>query len=148
MTKPDYVLQTYIRCTPDALWQALSDPEELARYHFMFHTIERDGETLNFYDASGTLMLVCREIEIDRAANRVVTSFEPKWDPDAVASRVVYLVAPEGDHCRLTVEHYGLQYGAEGVADGWTRMIAGLKTWLETGTPARFGDPARAAHSA
>ena len=56
----------------------------------------------------------------------------------------VYRIEAEGDHCRLTIEHYGLSEGAEGVGDGWARWSSGLKTWLETGTDARFAraDPA------
>jgi uncharacterized protein YndB with AHSA1/START domain len=141
LTKPDFVMQTYIRCTPDALWDALGDPVQMSKYHFMADRIDRDGDTLRFYTPDGALMLVCRELSVDRPGNRVEITFEPQWDPNAVASRVVYLVVQEGDHCRLTVEHYGLQYGADGVGDGWARLLAGLKSWLETGRPARFGAP-------
>ena len=135
--KPDFVLQTFIRCTPDALWRALSDPEQMAQYHFMADEVVLDNSTILTY-RNGQLLLTCRELTVDREAGRVVTTFEPHWDPQAVPSRVVYIVRQEGDNCCLTVEHYGLQHGSEGVANGWARMMAGLKTWLETGTPARF----------
>lgn len=35
MTKPDVMMQTFIRCTQDALWDALTDPQSMAAYHFM-----------------------------------------------------------------------------------------------------------------
>ena len=40
--------------------------------------------------------------------------------------------------CMLTVEHYNLPAGQEGIGDGWSRTISGLKTWLETGKAVKF----------
>src|SRR6056297_2893082 len=75
-----------------------------------------------------------------RAHDRLVTTFEPKWDDVTTPSRVVYLIDQQGDYCRLTVEHHGLNNDPQGgTADGWERSIAGLKTWLETGVPTCFG---------
>ena len=34
-TKPDFVMATYIRCSQDALWDALSDPANIVHWHFM-----------------------------------------------------------------------------------------------------------------
>ena len=48
------------------------------------------------------------------------------------ASSCAYIIEPANDHCKLTIEHYDLPAGQEGAADGWQRMISGLKTWLET----------------
>jgi hypothetical protein len=42
---------------------------------------------------------------------------------------------------KLVIEHYDLHFPVvpgEGVADGWERWAAGLKTFLETGAAARF----------
>ena len=39
---------------------------------------------------------------------------------------------------KLTIEHYGLTSGMEGVNEGWARIMSGLKTWLETGDAVRF----------
>ena len=35
MTRPDFVMQTFIRCKQDALWEALTDASQMARYHFL-----------------------------------------------------------------------------------------------------------------
>ncbi|PWR04200.1 ArsR family transcriptional regulator [Meridianimarinicoccus roseus] len=143
-TKPDFVMTTFIRCTQDALWQALSDPDAVRQFHFMASHAEMRGDAMVSYTPDGAEMLVCRVTEAT-PMTRLVTTFEPKWDAAAVTSTVVYLIAPEGDHCRLTIQHYGLQYGADGVGEGWARWASGLKTWLETGTPARFGAAVSAA---
>ncbi len=142
--KPDFVMQTYIRCSRDALWDALSDPAAVAHYHFVATSAERRNGKMVMYGPDGGEMLVCTEIEAE-PKSRLVTTFEPKWDAAARASRVIYRIDEEGAHCRLTVEHYGLTYAAEGVRDGWARWAAGLKTWLETGEDARFGAVAVAA---
>lgn len=141
---PDFVMQTYIRCIRDALWEALTDPEAVAHYHFAATRAEkRDGAVVS-YGPDGGVMLVCTEIEAE-PKSRLVTTFDAKWDAEARPSRVVYLIEAEGTQCRLTVEHYGLTGAAEGVCDGWARWSAGLKTWLETGEDARFGRAAMAA---
>lgn len=140
--KPDFVMQTYIRCTQDALWDALTDPKQMAQYHFLAHTVEKDGDTFQLYFADGQPMFKSREIETD-PKSRIVSTFEPQWDGGGDPSRTVFLIRPEGTHCSLTLEHYGLTFPVvygEGVADGWARWGAGLKTWLETGHATRFAE--------
>lgn len=138
--KPDFMMSTYIRCSQDALWDALQDPAAVPHYHFISARAEMAGGTMTHYFPDGRKMLVCRTVEAD-PKRRVVTTFEPQWEGAGGTSRVVYLIEPQGAHCRLTVEHYDLTFPAEtGVADGWTRTLSGLKTWLETGQDARFAD--------
>ena len=137
--RPAFVLNTYIRCTQDALWDALTDAASNAEWDFLEQTAERDGDLVVYRTPDGTVTLHARDVEVT-PKTRLVTTFEPKWEPDATASRVVYEISPEGDHCKLTVTHSDLAHDhAEGTADGWQRSLAGLKTWLETGEPAHFG---------
>lgn len=137
LTKPDYVMSTFIRCSRDALWEALRSPEAVPHYHFIAARSESDGTTMRHFFADGRPMLTSTLIEAE-PKSRMVTTFEPKWMPDAQPSRVVYLIEEEDGHCKLTIEHYDLKQGAEGVGDGWARWTSGLKTWLETGQDARF----------
>lgn len=144
LSKPDLVMSTYIRCSQDALWDALIDPDQMSQYHFLSHRVEKEGETVTYYLPDGNPMLVCRGLETD-PKTRIAATFEPKWEGGGKPSRTVYLIAVEGDHCRLTLEHYDLTFPVvrgEGVADGWDRWAAGLKTWLETGTAVRFNTAA------
>ncbi len=139
MTKPDFMTQTYIRCTQEALWAALTEADAFAKYDFLGQTAERRGDTLIYRMPDGTVTMHAREIEVV-PHSRLVTTFEPKWDDVTTPSRVVYLIETEGDFCKLTVEHHGLNNDPEGgTADGWYRSLAGIKTWLETGNPANFG---------
>ncbi|MEM8850477.1 MAG: SRPBCC domain-containing protein [Pseudomonadota bacterium] len=144
--KPDFVMSTYIRCTQDALWTALTDAEEMGAWHFLASTVRRDGEVYEYDRPSGETMMTCRTLEAD-PKRRLVTTFELHGEGVGAPSRVVYLLAPEGDNCRLTLEHYDLTFPVipgQGVADGWERWAAGLKTWLETGQGVRFAQDAMA----
>ncbi|MBD3662763.1 ArsR/SmtB family transcription factor [Sulfitobacter aestuariivivens] len=138
MSKPDFVMQTFIRCTQDALWDALTDPQSMAAYHFMCDRVEgsaRAGERFTYIRPDGSKMLSQQVIEAD-PKSRIETTFEPHFfGPDAPASRIAYFIEAQGDQCKLTVEHYDLPAGQEGVAEGWARMTSSLKSWLETGTP-------------
>lgn len=132
MTKPDFVLATYIRCSQDALWDALLDPAARTAYDFLGSTVTRDGNVLSF-TRGGARTLTFTETELD-PKTRIVTTFQPEWAPAIPSSRVVYLIEPQGETCKLTVEHYGLTAEiSDSVADGWWRTVSGLKTWLETG---------------
>ena len=142
MTKPDYVMQTYIRCSLDALWDALTDPEEIRKYHFITDLVRKDGDTTLYDFAPGAPMLTCKDIQLD-PKTRIEQTFEGHWEDAGAPSRFVYLLKDEGDQCSLTLEHYDLSLPVvhgEGVADGWVRLIAGLKTYLETGETVRFAD--------
>ena len=137
--KPDFRMETYIRCTQDALWDALTDPDLEAQYHFACDHITRDGNTVTYLTPDGNAMLICTETERE-PKTRISSTFEPKWDaPDMGKSRFEYLIDPQGEVCKLTLEHYDIPAEQEGIADGWNRLFAGLKTFLETGTPAKFG---------
>ncbi len=139
MTKPDFMMMTYIRCTQDALWDALNDAEAYAHWDFLGQSAQRNGDTVIYRTPDGTVTLHARDIEVE-PKTRLVTTFEPKWDDETTPSRVVYVIEPQGDYCKLTVEHHGLNHDPEGgTADGWARSLAGLKTWLETGEDANFG---------
>lgn len=140
MTKPDFVMQTYIRCTRDALWDALTDPEEIAKYHFLTDLISREESTTVYNFAPGAPMLRCTDIVLE-PKTRIEQTFEALWEGAGAPSRFVYVIREEGDTCCLTLEHYDLPHPAvvgEGEADGWVRLLAGLKTYLETGETVRF----------
>ncbi|MEM1273444.1 MAG: helix-turn-helix domain-containing protein [Pseudomonadota bacterium] len=138
--KPDFVMNTFIRCSQDALWDALTDVDKEVAYHFIATRIERDGNRVIYYTPDDALMLVCTETKVE-PKTRIEATFEPAWEgPDMASSRYVYLIEPKDAFCQLTIEHYDLPDGQEGIADGWARMLAGLKTWLETGETVRFSD--------
>ncbi|MEW9918898.1 metalloregulator ArsR/SmtB family transcription factor [Marimonas sp. MJW-29] len=138
MSKPDFMMQTFIRCTQDALWDALSNPESMAAYHFMCDRVEGEaieGGALTWLLPDGNKMLTQRPTKVV-PKTRIEATFEPHFfGPDAKGSHMVFIIEPQGPACKLTIEHYDIPAGQEGVAEGWARLAASLKSWLETGTP-------------
>ncbi|MEM1065089.1 MAG: SRPBCC domain-containing protein [Pseudomonadota bacterium] len=140
--KPDFMMQTYIRCSQDALWEALTDETQISAYHFLSPKVIKEGDAYTYHQPDGSTMMVARTLVAD-PKSRIEATFEPHWEPGIPASRSVFLIVVEGAHCKLTIEHYDLHFPVvpgEGVADGWERWAAGLKTYLETGEAARFNE--------
>ncbi len=144
MTKPDFMMQTFIDCTHDALWDALTRGELMGQYHFGCEKVEGDhekpGDEIDMYfppEMGGGVMLSNRVISID-PKSRIEMSFVPGWSDDPNESRCVYLLEPEARGMKLTIEHYDLAPSDDGVQEGWARFAAGLKSWLETGSTVRF----------
>ena len=142
MSKPDFMMQTFIRTTQDQLWDALADETHIARYHFMASKATREGDTVVMYLPNGDRLMSSVLLKTEPKSMMECT-FEPHWEPGIPASRTVFLLSPETGHIKLVIEHYDLHYPVvpgEGVADGWERWAAGLKTYLETGTAIRFNE--------
>ena len=60
MNKPDFMMQTFIRCTQDALWDALTQADDMARYHFACNTVQGNaavGETTAFIRPDGSAIV-------------------------------------------------------------------------------------------
>ncbi|MGL6210524.1 MAG: ArsR/SmtB family transcription factor [Paracoccaceae bacterium] len=134
--KPDFIHQTYIRATPQAIWHALTDPTLTRQYSIAGASVEGTpvtGGRLVWRRPDGTQMLSGTVLAADPPRKLDVT-FEPHWGDDRTPSRALYILEPEGPLTKLTVEHYGLRETQQGVRDGWARTISGLKTLLETGT--------------
>ena len=144
MSKPDFMMSTYIKCTQDALWDALTDPDQAIKYNFAAAACEKRDNALVYSMEDGSLMLICTHTE-ETPKTRIDSTFEPHWagpDVPLQASRFVYLIDPQDGFCKLTLEHYDLPSDmAEGVSDGWVRTLAALKSFLETGEPTVFTDP-------
>ncbi len=140
MGKPDFMMQTFIRCTQDALWDALTRADDMAAYHFFCRTVKGDaqvGQPTDFVRPDGSVMLRQTTTALD-PKSRIAMTFQPLYmDPPGATTHMVYLIEPQGDACKLTIEHYDLPADATGITEGWARLAASLKSWLETGTALR-----------
>ncbi|KFL25097.1 hypothetical protein JP74_20895 [Devosia sp. 17-2-E-8] len=141
--KPDFVVETYIRTTPKALWDALVNPDKTELYYYGGRVTSdfKVGSRYWFPDDKGGVMLDGEIVEIV-PEKRLVTTFLAAWAPDKPATRVAYDIAPMGDVCKLTITHYEYEKAAPGVVGGWQLILAGLKTYLETGKPLNVPIPA------
>ena len=133
------VYEIYIRTTPERLWEAITDPETRARFHFG-NRVDSDwtpgsGWTLSNPGFDGALA-DGTNVEVD-PPRRLVQTMTAHWSEGAQAvgtTRVTWELSPVGDSCRLTLVHDELPADApEDLTGGWPMVLSGLKTWLETG---------------
>ena len=132
------VFEIYIKTTPERLWEAITDPEQRAKYSFGVQT-NSDWTPGSDYKSSvpGIIDIAAGEnLEVD-PPRRLVQSFTALWSDevkDEGTSRVTWDIEPVGDSCRLTVTHDQLREGANNeLYGGWPMILSGLKTLLETG---------------
>lgn len=137
MSKPDFVMETYIKTTAQKLWDALTQPDLIGQYYIMSAkpdtSILEMGPT-SYNTADGRPLLSGTVLSIEEP-KRLEMTFEPHWGENRQASRVVYEIEVENDLCKLSILHYALPAAQDGVKTGWARIISGLKTLLETGKP-------------
>jgi uncharacterized protein YndB with AHSA1/START domain/DNA-binding transcriptional ArsR family regulator len=133
------VFEIYIKTTPERLWDAITDPDQRAKYSFGVR-VESDWGPGSAYRAvpvaTGTPIAEGENLVLD-PPNRLVQSFNALWSDEVKAegtSRVTWEIEQVEDSCRLTVIHDQLREGAHGeVYGGWPQILSGLKTLLETG---------------
>jgi uncharacterized protein YndB with AHSA1/START domain len=133
------VFEIYIRTTPEQLWEAITDPDIRAKYHFgsRVRSDWTPGSRIEMVhpDARG-LLGEGQNLEVD-PPRRLVHTMVALWGEDVKSegtSRVTWEIEPVGDSCRLTVTHDKLRDGAnDQLYGGWPMILSGLKTWLETG---------------
>jgi uncharacterized protein YndB with AHSA1/START domain/DNA-binding transcriptional ArsR family regulator len=139
--KPDFVLETFIRAKPDKVWEALTSTELSKRYYIAGAAIQGDfkaGGAYAYKTADGQAMLSGKIIAAD-PPKRLEMTFVPGWaGPNAKASRNVYELTAVGDLTKLTILHFNIPKGQEGVKEGWAKIAASLKSLLETGKPLKF----------
>jgi uncharacterized protein YndB with AHSA1/START domain/DNA-binding transcriptional ArsR family regulator len=153
MDKPSFVYTTYIRTTPEQLWQALTDPAFTRRYwNVSFETDWKPGSTMT-WDMGGITVAHPEQVVLESEPYRRLSftwhSFTTELNDalglsDEVRERIAaegrsqatFELEPVGDSVKLTVIHEGLD--PEGhvkslIGDGWPRVLSRLKTLLETG---------------
>lgn len=144
---PDLVMETFINCTQDALWAALTEGEQIAHYHFPNLVgqggLHAKGDTLDMVGGDGNVILRHKLIEAT-PKTRLDVTFEPKWDKDVTDhSKCSFIITPGagagGTPCKLRLEHFSIPEGHSGVNEGWARVLSGLKSYLETGEDTHFG---------
>ena len=135
------VHQLFIRATPEAIWEAITTPEFTARY-FYGARIRNTPERHLALAPDGSTWGDSETLEFD-PPRRLVHGWRSLYDPELageVESRVTWEIDPrDGGHCLLTVTHDRLDDSPRTAAsvggEGWSFVLSGLKTLLETGRP-------------
>ena len=132
------VFEIYIKATPERVWEAITDPEQRAKYSFGVAT-RSDYTPGSAYESGvpGVIDIAAGEnLEVD-PPRRLVQSFNALWSDDVKAagsSRVTWELEQVGTSCQLTVIHDQLPEDANSeLWGGWPMILSGLKTLVETG---------------
>jgi uncharacterized protein YndB with AHSA1/START domain len=140
MAESRFVYVTYIRTTPEKLWQALIDPEFTRRY-WVETWQESDwqpGSSWRIMIPDGRVADSGQVLEIE-PPKRLVLSWRNEFKPgvrDEGYSRLTYELEQVGESVKLTVIHESDKPDSkliEGVSSGWPHILASLKSLLETG---------------
>jgi len=132
--KPDFVLQTYIRTTPGALWDALVNPDKTQQYYYgsRVQTDLKVGSRFFYTSPQNEVMLDGELLEIT-PEKRLVSTFIAPWAQNSQPTRVVFEIEQMGEICKLTITHHDVDKANAGAEAGWAIIAAGLKSLLETG---------------
>jgi uncharacterized protein YndB with AHSA1/START domain len=135
-----FVYVTYIRTTPEKLWQALLDPEFTRRYWVETYQdcTWQQGAAWKMMLPDGRVGDSGQVLEIV-PQRRLVLSWRNEFKPelrDEIPSRMTYELEPQGEVVKLTVIHESEQPGSKlinAVSQGWPHVLSSLKSLLETG---------------
>ena len=154
MDKPEFVYTTYIRTTPEQLWQGLTDPAFTKRYwNIAWESDWKTGSPLTLELNQGVTIAdpaqVVLESEPYRRLSYTWHTFTPEWaaayeiSDEYLArvraerrSKVTFDIESLGELVKLTVVHDDFDAGSavlDGITQGWPRILSDLKTLLETG---------------
>ena len=137
--RPDFRYATFIRATPESVWQALTDADLTASY--WGHSNVSDWQVGSSWehrrtDGSGVADVVGTVLESQPPRRLTITFDDPGHSPDVDdASVVTFEIEPFHDIVRLTVTHRRIpsDEDLELAAAGWSSVLSNLKTLLETG---------------
>jgi uncharacterized protein YndB with AHSA1/START domain len=136
MDKARHTYDFTIRTTTEALWAALTEPEQTRRYwhEALNRSAWTPGSRWTSESAKGELYLEGEILEVD-PPRRLVHTFHVVHEVEAAAdppSLLTFTIQPVGDACQLTVVHSGTGPATEAyIEGGWEDILGGLKAYLE-----------------
>ena len=140
MSASKFVYVTYIRTTPEKLWQALIDPAFTRLYWCETYQESewKPGAAWRIMIPDGRVGDSGEIVEID-PPKRLVVTWQKQFVPelrDEGYSRLTYELEPVGESVKLTMIHEMDRPESkliDAVSTGWPHILASLKSLLETG---------------
>ena len=140
MDKPVHIYKSYIRATVEAVWDAITNPDQTVQYFYgtMVDSEWEVGSPMTYAYPDGTLASEGHIIAID-PPKRLEFTFHALWDEELKSegpAREVWALAEMSGVVELTIELYDVSDDSKTVAEfsqGFPYIVAGLKSLLETG---------------
>ena len=142
MSGTKFVYVTYIRATPEALWDALTKPE-FTRTYWAGTEQKSDwtvGSAWGAYTPDGRLWDIGEILEVDHP-RKLAFTWRNEHFPEMRAegfTRLSYEFEPAQDATKLTLVHeidVDNSKGIDACSQGWPAILASLKSLMETGKP-------------
>ncbi|MES2308172.1 MAG: SRPBCC family protein [Verrucomicrobiota bacterium] len=137
MQKPEFVYVTYIRTTPEKLWEALVQPEITRQYWGNMRNVSdwKKGSKWEHLAPDDKEAWVFGEVlEINPPKRLVMSWIDPENTTDK--SCVTLELEPKEDMVCLKVIHGDFSEGSTmpgKISQGWPLVLSSLKSYLETG---------------
>ncbi|MFO0815827.1 MAG: SRPBCC family protein [Gemmatales bacterium] len=140
MADSRFVYVTYIRTTPEKLWQALTDPAFTKQYW------AETWQDSNWQPGDSWKIMIpdgrvgdSGEIVVSEPHKKLVHTWKNEFVPDLAAeghSQLTYELETVGDSVKLTVTQEMKRPESKligAVSQGWPHILSSLKSLLETG---------------
>jgi uncharacterized protein YndB with AHSA1/START domain len=144
MPRSTFVYVTYIRTTPEKLWSALTDDLEFMKEYWFGTYCESDwtaGSSWTHLSPDGQILDAGEIVEAERP-RRLVIRWQNQNKPELKAegpSLCTMELEPTGTAVKLSITHTIESEPSKlitAVSGGWPKVIANLKSLLETGSAA------------
>jgi uncharacterized protein YndB with AHSA1/START domain len=135
-----FVYVTFIRTTPEKLWSALTDADQMKEYWFGMHiqTEWKAAATWQMLFPDGRVADTGEILEIERP-KRIRLKWRNEFRPELKAEGFAFCaieLEPVGATVRLTITHTIERADSkfiQAVSGGWPKILSNLKSLLETG---------------
>ena len=142
MDKPNTVYVTFIGSTPDRVWSLLTDADSSPQW-FIGNRMDVGaavGEPYRLYRPDGTIEVDGKELAIEPGRLLRVSWAMPELPASRLENEVDFLIEDKGDGVvRLAVQEFHHEpipeKWIESGREGWSLILASVKTLLETGKP-------------
>ena len=155
MEKTEFVYSTYIRTTPEKLWEALTNGDFSEKYWFgfRFDAELKTGGKLRILPPKGMEQHGdhAGEVLVCEPGRKLVYTWQQNDTPEIAQkrdglSRVTYEITPMGPMVKLRLLHENLlpedvekdPTTFRGINNGWPAVISSMKSLLETGEAMSF----------
>ena len=137
-----FVYVTYIRTTAEKLWSALTKPQFAKQYWFGMHMASewKPGAEWKLCFTDGRVADIGEVLEVD-PPRRLVLRWQNEFRPELKAegpAKCTFELEPNGEIVKLTITHSSPRPDSQlivAVSGGWPKILANLKSLLETGKP-------------
>jgi uncharacterized protein YndB with AHSA1/START domain len=141
----DYIYVTYIKATPEKIWEALTSPAFTRQYWFGSEVTSdwKVGSPMTHL-SNGKVKVDGKVLVADRPKLLSYTFHDPEGDAShEPPTRVTFEIEPEAgtETVRLTVTHSDFVANSKlrpSIVQGWPAVLSGLKSLIETGKTLEF----------